>query len=40
MQCKGKLVSQTWKNGEKLNSGPDFGPNLGSQIFLRGFYLW
>ena len=33
MQCKGKLMNQTWENGEKPNFGPDFGPfspNLGS----------
>ena len=34
---------QTWKNDKKPNFGPNFdqfGPNLGPQIFFRGFYLY
>ena len=43
MQFKGKLMNQTWENGEKPNPGPDFylfGSNLGSQVFFRGFFLY
>ena len=28
MQFKGKLMSQTWKNGEKTKFRPDFGPKF------------
>ena len=34
---------QTWQNGKKPSSGADsgsFDPNLGTQIFLREFYLY
>ena len=43
MQFKGKVMNQTWENGEKPNFGPDFcqfGPNLGPQNFFRGFYFY
>ena len=42
MQFKEKLMNETWENGEKPNLVPDlglFGPNLGTQIFFRRFYL-
>ena len=40
MQCKGKLMNQTWENNKKHNFGPDFGlfsPNSDPKIFLAGF---
>ena len=48
MQFKGKLVNQTWEEGKKLNSGPDFSPfvlNLPAPLpppphFFQGFYLY
>ena len=43
MQFKGKLMNQTRENKEKPNFGFDFGmfgPNLGSQNFFCGFYLY
>ena len=36
-------MNHTWKNGEKLSSGPDFGPNdpnLDPQNLFYGFYLY
>ena len=33
MQLPGKLVNQTWENGEKPNFGL-FGPNLSLQFFF------
>ena len=35
MQCQGKLMNQTWKNGTKTSSGSKVGPHN----FLQGFYL-
>ena len=44
MQFKGKLMNQTWENGEKPNFRPHlnpFGPNLPPpQFFFHGFYLY
>ena len=43
MQFQGKRMNQTWENGKKLNFEPDFGlfgPDLGTQIFFRKFYLY
>ena len=40
MQFKGKLMNQTWENGEKPNFGPDFylfGSNLTLKFFFVGF---
>ena len=42
MQFQGKLINQTWENGEKPSFGTDFGPfgpNLGSKIFPINFTL-
>ena len=33
---QGKLLMQTWENGEN----PDFGPILVAKIFFREFYLY
>ena len=36
-------MNQTWENGKKPKSVPDFGPfdpNLDSKNFLRKFYLY
>ena len=38
MQLTGKLMNQTWENGEKPNFGPDFGlfgPNLGPKYCCK-----
>ena len=43
MHFKGKLKNETWENGKKPNSGPDFslfGPNLGPQNVSCEFYLY
>ena len=40
MQFKGKLIYQTWENGEKHNFGPNFGQidlNLGPKYFSMDF---
>ena len=37
MQIKGKLMNQSWENGEKPNFRPNFGANLAPQIFFVGF---
>ena len=34
MQFQRKFMNQTWENGKKTSFGPDFGPNLGHQIFF------
>ena len=42
MQFQGKLINQTWENGEKPSFGTDFGPfgpNLDSKIFSINFTL-
>ena len=43
MQFQGKLMNQTWENGEKPNFESNFGsfgPNLGPKFFFRGFYIY
>ena len=42
MQFNGKLMKQTWENGEKTNFEPDFGsfgPNLDHKNFVRELYI-
>ena len=43
MQFQGKLMNQTWENGNKpsfkTNFGP-FGPNLGPKNIFHQFYLY
>ena len=36
-------MNQIWENRKRPNFGPDFGlfgPNLGPQSYLEGFYLY
>ena len=43
MQFPGNLMNHTWENGEKPNSGQDFGlfnPNLVPKKFYCKFYLY
>ena len=35
IQFQRKLMNQTWENSQKHGFGPDFGPNLGGQIFFQ-----
>ena len=32
-------MNQTWENSQKHGFGPDFGPNLGGQIFFSKIWL-
>ena len=40
MQFQGKVINQTWENGEKPSFGPNFGPNLVLENYFRDFYLY
>ena len=39
IQFQRKLMNQTWENSQKHGFGPDFGPNLGGQIFFSKIWL-